>query len=175
MSVTPGQYKAKISNYGITNTKAGDPQVAVLFDIQDQDGTPREMTWYGTFKEGKGRDITLRALLTMGMRSDDFEKLAEGITGNVLNAENPVNLSIEDEPGQDGKTYAKIRWINPVGGSAFRDKMTKDQAKVKLGALNLRGAMALIKQEMGVKDEPKKPAQTRAVPGVDYTSEDIPF
>lgn len=174
MATQPGIYKAKISNYGITNTKAGDPQIAVLFDFENQEKVPCEMTWFGTLKEGKGRDITLKALLTMGMRGNDIEALAGGLDSNTLNPENPVNITIDEEPDQAGKYHMRVKWINSVGGAAFRDKLTKDEAKVKLGALNLKGAMALIRAETGIKDEPKKAAPSRPAPG-DFTMDDIPF
>lgn len=156
--IVPGKYTAKISNYGITPTKSGDPQIAVLFDFNDQDGTPHEITWFGSLNGEKAQEITSKACLTMGLVGNDLGKIAAGVEGGALDHETPVSIQIEPHTW-DGKTVMRVKFINRLGGQAFQKKLSESEAKLKLAALNLGGVVAAARQELGIKDERKaKPA-----------------
>jgi hypothetical protein len=158
MAIQPGIYQAKIVDYGIGHTKAGDPQVMILFEFNGAEGQRHEMTWLGTLKEGKGQEITLKALLTCGMRGNDIDALADGVVSNILDVNSPVNITLQLEPNQEGKQVLRVKWINAVGGKVFRDKLSRNEAKIKMGALNLKGAMAAVRAETGIKDAPRQQA-----------------
>lgn len=158
------QYQAKIIDYGIGEAKTGTPQVMVLLEILDIDNDRHEATWYGFLTEN-AMPHTLKTLLQLGFRGNDIETLAEGVLGNTLNVDNPVLATIEREAkqGDPTKTFAKVKWLNPMGGSAFRAKLSRQEAKQKLGALNVKGALLALRQETGIKDAPPPAAQKQAV------------
>lgn len=66
--INPGKYTAKIKDYGIGSTKAGEPKAMILFTFKDQNGAEKELTWSGSLKEGRAREITIDALLTCGLK-----------------------------------------------------------------------------------------------------------
>ena len=154
--IEPGKYEARIVNYGIGQTKAGDPQVMVLLEYLDKDGQSHEITWYGHVKSPEAANITAKALLCCGMRGNEIGDLADGVESGVLDTETPVKITVELEPKQDGNgTYARVKWINRLGGQAFQGRLTKSDAKLKLAPLNLKGAMMMARQETGIADKPK--------------------
>jgi hypothetical protein len=174
--IQSGKYQGKIIDYGIGETRGGSPQVMILFEMLDQEMDRHELTWYGTLKEGKGQEITLKALLTCGMKGNDLDALADGVLSNILDVDTPVSLTVEREPRLDamgnstGETVAKIKWINRAGGAAFQSKLSRDEAKSKISSLNLKNALAAARHETGIKDVPRKQEQKNE-PNFD----DLPF
>jgi hypothetical protein len=135
----PGRYKASIVKHAITETKSGDPQAVVTFDF-DADGNQQQMTWYGSFKEGKAREITIRALLVCGLKGNN--------PAGPLEIGREVMLTIESEKDQNGKERLRIRWINPLGG--IQNALSDDMAKSKLSALE--GAVMAARHGSGIAD-----------------------
>lgn len=137
--VTPGTYKATILSHAISETKGGHPQAAVTFSF-DAGGKPTTMTWYGSFKEGKAQEITIKALLACGLKGNN--------PAGPLDIGKEVSIVIEDEKGEDGKTRSKIRWVNALGG--VKNVIPQDLAQSKLEAL--QGAVMAARQEHNVPD-----------------------
>ena len=127
--INPGTYVAKVVSHGITETKAGAEQAAVTFSF---DG--HQLTWFGSFKEGKAREITIKALLTCGLKGNN--------PAGPLEIGKEVSIVVADEVGQDGKTRTKIKWVNPIGG--IKNVLAGDAAKAKLSALE--GAVMAARQ-----------------------------
>ena len=162
----PGVYEARISNYAIGTTQAGDPQVLILLNYNDEENAPHEVTWFGSLKEGKAQEITLRTLLDCGFSGSDPVDLADGTDSHLLDVITPVRITIEEHEYQ-GKKSLRVQWINRMGGRALEKKITKSEARIKLGALNLKGALAQARQEMGVKAQKSGPGVPSAAPGWD--------
>lgn len=159
--IKPGKYTARIVNYGIAETKAGDPVVKVLFEFEDEAGR-RELTWTGFLTE-KGAPITMKALLTCGLRGNDIAGLFEGVASGLLDAESPVQIDVDLEPGLKDKSkfYPTIKWVNRLGGASFGAAL-KPESKARLAGL--RGAIMSARAETGIKDpgmtpKPKAPPQ----------------
>lgn len=148
--IEAGIYEAKIIDYGIGQTKAGDPQVMILFEYNDNDGQRHELIWYGSLKE-KAIPYTMKTLLYCGMNCNDPMELAEGIPSNILDAATPLKITVELEQKNDGTgTFAKIAWVNRASTGGLAKRITKSEAKIKMGALNLKGAMLVARQETGI-------------------------
>lgn len=173
MSVKPGKYIGRVVDYGIGTTKNGDPQVMVQFRFEDSDHKTQQMTWFGSLKQGQEgkkapREITIDALLACGLATDEIESLANGPQGCALDEERDVQLTIEEETDDKGKVRSKIRWINIPGGAAFRDKLSFQDARIKLGALNLKGDVKFRRQQTGITNTHKPPTDTAP-------HDDLPF
>lgn len=168
--IVPGIYEAKIVNYGIGQTKAGDPQAMILFEYQDLDQTRHEITWYGTFKEGKGQEITLKALLTCGFTGNDPSILAEGVPSNALDVNRIVKITIDEDVNQfNGQKYMRVLWINDR--TRELKSMERSAAKVKLGTMNLAGQLAMIRAQ----NPAPKVAQSNGPAGLREPGEDDDF
>ena len=157
LEIKPGKYEARVCDYGIKATKAGDPAVVVRFKTETF-----EYNWQGTLKEGRGREITIDALLVCGLSTDDLTQLADGVDSKVLDTEKLVSITVELERNtNDGKDYPKIAWVNELGGGGFKNEMTKEQAVAKMSGMNLKADVLKRRQEKGV----TKPAASRAANG----------
>lgn len=167
-NVQPGTYRARVVNYTLSTTKTGNPQVEVLFEFSQGEGvhaSHHQIRWWGQLTE-KAIPYTLKNLITMGYRgttNDDFARLAEGVEGGMIDLGLEVDLVMELEPNDQGKAFLKVKWINAPGGG-FKAGMTKDQAKVKLGAMNIAGQLAMIRQEIGAPKPSSKPVNRAPAP-----------
>lgn len=123
--ITPGQYPAKIISHAITETKAGEPQAAVTIKVEIGDGMTQNITWYGSFKEGKAREITIKALLTCGLQGNN--------PGGSLEIGKEVMATVEEKPDDKGVLRTRVAWINPL--NQVRNVIPKDLAAAKLAAL----------------------------------------
>jgi hypothetical protein len=157
-----GTYRARAVQWGLGETKAGKEQVAVEFVILDVDGTPgQHITWYGHFSEA-ALPLTVAALRACGWAGLDLSVL-EGLDTNE------VELVIEHDT-YEGKTNAKVRFVNvPRTGGALL-KAPLDDAKKKAFAARMRGAIAAMEQGASKpatakpKAHPRKGVQTPEPP-----------
>lgn len=134
--IKPGTYAGTIQSHVISETKAGEPQAAITFSLESE-GRPHTMTWFGSFKEGKAREITIKTLLICGLKGNN--------PAGPLEIGKQLSLVVEEEKGQDGKVRSRIRWINALG--AVKNVIPKDMAISRLDSL--AGAVAAARMENG--------------------------
>jgi hypothetical protein len=139
-----GRYSAVVKDYGISETQAGDPQVFIAFDVAHGEGT-ETLTWFGSLKEGKAQEITLKGLLAAGFTGKDVSELADGPDGGALPLGIEVSLVIENEE-YEGKTRTRIRWVNKPGSGGVQ-RADATTAKAKLAKLGLAGKIAQVKAQ----------------------------
>ena len=134
-------HTAKLIDYGIGETLAGEPNVQLKFDVEGIG----EMTYYGSLKGG-AVPFTLDALLICGYKGKDCTDIIDGPDGGALALDTEVNVSIGEEE-YNGVKKQKIKFINAPGSAVRRaDPVT---AKAKLRALGLEAELA--KQRGGAK------------------------
>lgn len=111
----PGQYVAKIISYGIAEPKDATkkPEVRLTFEF-DENGTNRQVNYKG-FLTDAAAEYTIKNLITCGMKSDKLSSLTQ--PGAFENKE--ISITVEHEE-YNGKTYARVKWINDLGGSKFK-------------------------------------------------------
>lgn len=166
--IQPGTYRARAIEGALGFTKGGKEQVAVQFDLLDFEG--QRITWYGYFTENTTQS-TFRALRSCGWTGSDLSDLSE-----LSNPNGPeVYLVIEHET-YEGKTTAKVRWVNGASGLAMKNAMAPDQAKAfaarmqaQLAAFDAATKQAEAAPAKGAAPKNAKPA---AAP---KKSDDIPF
>jgi len=134
--VKPGRYTAKVLDHGITETKNGDPQAAVRFGFETADG-PRELTWYGSFKE-KALEFTIKGLVNCGLKGNN--------PAGALEIGKEVSIVVEVDQDQEGKDRNVIRWVNALGG--ITKKMDSREAAAKLERFS--GAVMALKEKEGL-------------------------
>lgn len=145
MSTIPaGQYVAKIISHGISETKNGAPQATIQFGF-DVEGHQRRLTWYGSFKEGKAREITLKTLLECGLKGNN--------PAGDLEIGKEMYITVDDETGEDGKVRTKVKWVNSLGG--VKNLLDTDLAKAKLG--DLEGAIMKARQDLKIAEPDEIP------------------
>jgi hypothetical protein len=136
---------AKIINYGVSLTKDNDPCIIVNFKTKVSETDYVDMMWQGPLKEGRAREITIDALIALGLRDGNLNSIARNAG---LDKEKTVELSIEDEY-YNGKSFKKIKWINEVGTGA-KQLLAANDAVLKLAGLNLEGDVLFRLQEKGL-------------------------
>jgi hypothetical protein len=129
--VAEGKYKGSVLDYGIGLTKAGLPQVLMVVEFTDHLGAKHEMPWYGTLKQGPGKNITLQALKACGFPTearDRLHELAAGVDSGLLDLTREVQVTIAHEQDDQGRPMARVRWINSPGGAIMSKKISVEEA-----------------------------------------------
>jgi hypothetical protein len=111
----PGKYRAKATQdvqFGVSAN--GNLQIAVCFELLSGEHAGRTISWVGTFGDGKSTEITIKALESCGWKGIDPTEDLTGIT------DNEVELVVENETGNDGKIYSKVRWVNRPGSGRVK-------------------------------------------------------
>jgi hypothetical protein len=153
-----GTYRAKAIEAALGETDTGKEQIAVRFSLLDCEN--QEITWYGYFTD-KTLETTFKALRTAGWKGQDLMDLSD-LCGREDAPE--VFLVVEHET-YEGKTTAKVRWVNGAGGLALKKAL--DPNKAKTFAARMKGQIAAFDRSAGT----PKPAPAKNGHGPD----DIPF
>jgi hypothetical protein len=134
--INAGRYRAKAVQAALGETSTGKPQVGIEFELLDHPG--QTINYFGYFTD-ETFSRTVESLRACGWSSDDLSDLT-GIDTNE------VSLVVEHEE-YDGKTRAKVRWVNRTGGLALKAQMPADKAKAfgaqmkgRIKALGIQGA-----------------------------------
>src|SRR5262245_29064894 len=112
--IEAGTYKAKGRDAVMGKTSKGVEQVAVSFEILDGPEKGKSITWYGYFTE-KTVDRTLESLEHCGW---DGESLSSHSTACNLE----VSIVVTHETFE-GKTSAKVKWVNAGAGAAVKERL----------------------------------------------------
>ncbi len=149
--IAAGYYEAKIMDYGIKTTKAGDPAPTIAFSVILPDGGNERVFWQGSFKSEVSTDIALKALISCGLeRGEDLPSLAKGIESGLLDTDTLVQVKVEHERDQNDheKIYARIGRISSLGASNLQNTITAAEAAPLMANLNLSATFAQIKSKM---------------------------
>jgi len=161
--ITEGSFKARVLDYGLTVTRAGDPQAGVMFKFKDHDGDTHDITWFGSFKE-KAKPFTCASLVTLGFTGDDPAVIADGPKSNALKLDKTVEIVVKFEE-YNNKTTARVAFINECGMNRFQNTMKKAEANLKFDGMNLGAEFASAREKLRTEGGPN---------GVD-ANEKIPF
>ena len=134
-----GTWQGKVADYGIDETKAGDPQVFVLFDV-DMDGDIKQLTWHGYLKSDKSQEITFKALQVLG-HMGKVTALIDGPDSGCIAIGTSAQLVCEEEE-YELKKFVKIKWVNMPGQTMQVHRAEPNAAKAKLLKLGIDGNMA---------------------------------
>ena len=133
-----GTHAARALTAVLSETKKGDPQVVVDFQLLDIEGQSPHIAWYGYFTD-KTMDRTIETLRLCGWKGSDLNSL-DGL------GDNEVSIVLETEE-YEGKARQKVQWVNRAGGLAMANPLSADQAKAF--AAKMRGAVLAFDQKAG--------------------------
>ena len=145
-----GKYRARAKSAALGLTGTGKEQVGVEFEILTEGHTGESITYYGFFTEDT-TERTIKSLRVCGWQGSDLDNL-DGIDANE------VELDVEEDT-YNGKTSAKVKWINKPGGLAMRAQL--DPAQARSFAQRMKGAIVALDKATGTKPSPR-PAQRSA-------------
>lgn len=137
------KYTAQAVDGYLSHTKDGKEQIVVKFAIVGGPHDGQSVDWTGFFTD-KTFDRTIQGLRYCGWEGDDISDLT-GIDRNE------VEVVVEHNE-YNGKTYARVAWVNPIGGKA---RMAADEARTF--AESIKGRIA------------------RLTPAEPEPSDDVPF
>lgn len=162
MGTNKRTYRARAAVWGLGESGTGKEQVAVEFKVLTEGAAEQSLTWYGYFTDG-AIEKTIESLRNCGWQGDDLSQL-DGLGANE------VDIVVEDET-YEGKTTARVQWVNKVGALAIKTPLTPDRAKSFAAAMKDR--IRAVELAGGKRTTPK-PAS--APTGQKPLSEsDIPF
>lgn len=133
-----GKHTAKILNYGMSETKAGDPQIYVEFSTKEGN-----IRWFGGTKSEKQAEITARSLIQMGFKGSEFSDI---IKPNQLDENVEYTLAVAEDT-YNGKTSLKVKAIYR-GGTNLKTIADQNQAKKADG---FSAMLVKARAEAGVK------------------------
>jgi hypothetical protein len=132
-----GRYRARALEYAFGMTTTGREQIAVVFEILDEQFAGQRITWYGFFGDDPGRgtktptEITVEALRNCGWSGNDLADLS-GIDANE------VILVVEQERFK-GELHARVKFVNRP---SMPLKSRLSPAQVQAFAAKMRGSVA---------------------------------
>lgn len=117
--IEAGTYYARGTDveFGFANNKE---QVAVRFRIEGGNADGQELAWFGFFTD-KSAERTMEALRFCGWETNDLGDISTDVVGRNL-----VKIVVEHDE-YDGKTRAKIAWVNRAGGPLVKNSMDAGQ------------------------------------------------
>lgn len=174
--IQPGKYKATVSNYALRVSQHGDPMATICFTVTDNAQSRHSVYWLGSFKEGRGRQITIESLLVCGLKGNDPLLIAGGLDSGALDTSNEVQVEVIHEVStKDGKTYPKVQWVNEIGGNRFRDAVPHKEAVQRFAGLNLAADVAQIRNDKGYRNGANQNNVRAPQPIKNDNLSDIPF
>lgn len=146
----PGTYRGKIVGYGISETKAGNKQAFITFEIPSPGGGTVKMSWYGGLsaeaKEGKKApaEYTIATVLECGFEGEGVEMLAGGPESMALPLNKEMSLVIEDNE-YEGNVSSRVKYVNDPSIQRGPKSVTFDEASKGLNVGALRATMLRLK------------------------------
>ena len=136
--IEAGTYEARPITAALGQTKGDKPCVGVEFELD----TGAHISWFGYFTE-KTTERTIESLRFCGWTGQDLDDLREIGSKDKLT----VQLVIEHEE-YDGKTTAKVQWVNRGGGLRLSKPLEGQAAKAF--AAQMKGAVVAYDQAKGI-------------------------
>lgn len=154
-----GRYPARAAEWQLGFAGNGTEQVAVVFRLLEEEHQGRTITWFG-FLTPDAAELTIKALITCGWTGLDMSDLSGLDT-------NDVELVVEHETYQ-GKTSAKVRWINRPGSGGIRKENQMNEVQRRALAQKMRGLIVAVRKQEGAptraSQPPASPPQNRRPP-----------
>jgi hypothetical protein len=116
--MNPSKHLVKVVDCGMSPDKEDNPQPFIQFKGADDEF----YIWRGSRKSDKSRDYAVKALMTVGFTGTDWAEF-NGV-GCLDGRE--VMITVENET-YNGKTRAKVKWINPI-----HEVMSPDEVRAKV-------------------------------------------
>jgi hypothetical protein len=130
--IPEGKYRVKAVEAVFGEASTGTEQIGVLLEVVDGDHKGTLLTWYGYFSEA-AEERTIQSMRYLGWKGVDITDLSSMYAGQEAQAD------IEHDTDQEGKTRAKVQWINGIG---MKKKM--EGAQLASFAKRIRGVAARV-------------------------------
>lgn len=126
-------------------SSTGKPQLVVNFEILEGPSEGKRIAWFGYFTE-KTTQRTVESLRLCGFKGDDLA----GAVVQKLDQEVQIVVAHEE---YEGKTTAKVRWVNRAGGDGFRMDKPMDKMGLSRFAAQMKNAVKAVPEASGKKAE----------------------
>ncbi len=116
--IAPGKYRARCTgaqDAQWAKSQNGNTKLVLVFELLDGQHQGQRISWVGTFTENTYERI-LDSLEYCGLNQGTPLDELQGIENNE------VELDVIHEVGNDGKTYAHVKWINRANAGRIRFK-----------------------------------------------------
>lgn len=145
-------------------TGGGKPQVVILFEITDGGPVPENrgetISWFGFFTD-KTEETTMKGLRAAGVRGEDVT-LLEGL--GEVECELVLENETKSEGKYAGKTFPRVRWVNPLDKSGGKVKLAAPLSEAERRKLAAKLKPAAKKASEVKRDEPTTRAPADDVP-----------
>lgn len=135
-----GKFRAKSRKAEMGESSNKNEQVGIEFEIVDGETKGQRLPYYGSFTEA-AMAITIKAMRTAGWKGDDVTELSSLSREDV-----PIVELVVEHEEWDGKTRAKVKWVNSAGGVSMKNPLSQEK-KSSLAA-RMRAAVASVDQDL---------------------------
>ena len=150
ITVENGNYKAKVVDHGVS---LNNDKIKPWVTFQLENG--QRLTWFGAMT-GKGREITARTLVLLGLPGNDASVLVRVVDNKpardvILNTDKEYELVVENQTWE-GTTRSRVKFVNDPSQSTLTKSIQEgDLVKIRAG-LNLQGDLSLARKELNIPD-----------------------
>lgn len=173
--VPEATYPAIVDSYQWGKTNAGKQQIVVTFKIIGEECRGQRIPWFGVFTDNTWKRV-LESLRYCGWKGDDLN--------NLGNLDQEVEIQVEHSEW-DGKTNARVSWVNQPGGGTIKLNNPMDDSEVAKFAAKMKKRAAKVGEVDGAKHSGSNGAPTSSAPassgsdgsgdGDEADGEDLPF
>ena len=168
--IPEGKYKVRGVEGALCAVGQNDTEaVQVIVEIQDGEHKGERYRWDGWLTE-KTAQRTLESLRHLGWETDRLDDL------RGIDSKDAVAVIEHETNEQNGKTYARVQWINGVG-AGIKEEQKVDRVAAK--ALADRFAAMARGTRVGAanarKPDAAPPSSRAKAPPADFGDDDIPF
>lgn len=135
-----GEDGSHIARWGVAGEKK-TKQVLIYFEITDGEWAGHVLPWFGYFSKAAAKR-TVESLRYCGFKGDDLFDL----DNQAL--DQGVNVLVEHNE-YDGKTYARIAFVNASGGGAIQLKSPMNEKSIREFAAVMKQSCAKVPEHEG--------------------------
>lgn len=168
--IPEGKYKARPTAWGLSESKNGNEQFAIGFEIVEGSEVGSTITWYGGFSNDEATEITIKGIKACGWTGSDLS--------NVDLPGTEVELVIRHET-YNGQTRAKVKFINGPGQGI--KQMDPNRAKSfalkmqqRIKAFDAKNGTGSSAQAQKPANGQRPPARYERQPGDDFDDTGFP-
>ena len=171
--MSTGTFKAKLEAVGIKAISTGS--TVIVAQCRCFDGDKSFVRTKDLFLTDGAKPYTFDALNTMGyLFLDDDMCDVDDLSAYDRSVEFEVVVESEFNE-KDGKSYEKIKFVNPLGGREIKGTIAKEEKVSHMKGLNLAGDVMGLRDKYGKKGAKKTEQTTKPAEAPEFTADDLPF
>lgn len=175
--IEPGTYVARILGGAFDKNKKGNLAIGIQFGLKDR----ADKIWLVRYMTPDALEFTMKDLATLGFSSSPNTDENGRFGADQFSDPNKEFELVIDHETYEGKTRAKVKFVNEIGGGMKFGNLDPKSLKFELNSINFKAEIEAAKRKLGINSAaaPAKKLENHAPqkkvePSFDE-NEEIPF